>query len=76
MTARDVHALLANFKSLKVQDVKPFGKEMTKEYFGVVSTFILSPSLSLSLAVHTNGTHENCASLTGYLPVQIEGKVL
>ena len=26
MTARDVHALMGNFKSLKIQDIKPFGK--------------------------------------------------
>lgn len=47
MTARDVHALMGNFKSLKLQEVKPF--------------------------VHANGTRENCASLTGTIPVQIRG---
>ena len=57
MTARDIHALMGNFKSLKIQDLKPFGKVELK------ATEQICISLSLSLHTHT------CTHTLQYMPM-------
>ena len=75
MTARDVHALTGNFKSLKIQDVKPFGKIEGIEIADCELLFTPHhPPTPSHTPVHANGTRENCVSLTGTIPVQIMDK--